>query len=98
MLGDGSGSLRNSVFSKLAWQTELGSGLDISGCESSALPFLGDLHCSSRDVLVEINQQGVDRRNSDLGDTELRMSLLQDSEDVDADALVLGESLGFFVF
>ena len=89
MLGDGCGSLRNSVFSKLTWQTELRCGLDVSGCESSALSLLGDLNCSSSDVLVDIDQKRVDCRNSNLGDTGLRMSLLQDSVDVDPDALVL---------
>jgi len=83
-LGDGFGALRHGMLCELAGKHQPDSGLDLSGGESHLLVVTRQLASLPSDALENIIDERVHDRHAALGDTGVRMDLLQDFVDVHA--------------
>ena len=81
-LGHGLGAFADGVLGKLTWKDKADRGLDIAGRKRGALGDLTELASFTGDLLEGIGHEVVDDRDSLLGDTHLRVDLLEDLEDV----------------
>ena len=81
-LGDGLGSLRDGVLGELTRKHEADSSLDLSGGKSGLLVVSGKLSGFSGDTLEDIVDEGVHDGHTLLGDTGIRVDLLEDLVDV----------------
>jgi len=85
VFGDSLGSFRDSVSSQLSREDELDSRLDLSGRESSSLVESNELGSFSGDSVEGIVDEGVHNVHGLLGDTNVRVNLLEDLVDVDGE-------------
>lgn len=67
---------------ELTREVQADGGLDLSGAESLPLRVDHEGPGLAHDLLEELNNNVVDERHALLGDAELRLDLLEDSEDV----------------
>jgi hypothetical protein len=81
-LGDGLGSLRDGVLSKLTRKEETDGGLDLAGREGRLLVVSGELGGLKSDLVKDVVDEGVEDGDTSLGDTSLRVDLLEDLVDV----------------
>ena len=81
-LGHGLGAFGNGVLGKLTRKDKADRGLDIAGRKRGALGDLTELTSFTGDLLEGIGHEVVNDRDSLLGDTHLRVDLLEDLEDV----------------
>ena len=81
-LGNSLGSLGNGVLGEFTRKHETNSSLDLSGRESSLLVVSGKLSSLSGDTLEDIVDEGVHDGHTLLGDTGIRVDLLEDLVDV----------------
>jgi hypothetical protein len=91
-LGDGLGSFRDSVLGEFTGKHETNGSLDFSAGKSCLLVVGGKLSGFSRNTLKDIVNEGVHDGHSLLGDTSIRVDLLQDLVNVrrvSFDALLL---------
>ena len=99
VLGDGLGALGDGVLGELSGEEEADSGLDLSGREGVLLVVADELGGLEGDLLEDVSNEGVEDVHASLGDAGLGVDLLEDSVDVDREALdsaavSLGSSLG----
>ena len=81
-LGYSLGSLRDSVLGKLSRKHKTNGGLDFSAGQSCLLVVSGKLSGFGGDTLEDIVDEGVHDRHTLLGDTGIRVDLLEDLVDV----------------
>ena len=81
-LGDGLSSLRDGVLGELSRKKKADSSLNLAGGESSLLVVAGKLGGLKGDALEDIVNEGVEDADASLGDTSLRVDLLEDLVDV----------------
>ena len=81
-LGYSLGSLRDSVLGKLSRKHKTNGGLDFSAGQSCLLVVSGKLSGFGGDTLKDIVDEGVHDRHTLLGDTGIRVDLLEDLVDV----------------
>ena len=81
-LGDSFGTLGYSMLSKLTGEHQTYSSLNLSGRESRLLIVSGKLSSLGGDTLEDIIDEGVHDGHSLLGDTGIRVDLLEYSVDV----------------
>ena len=81
-LGDSLGTFRDSMLGKLSRKHKTDSSLDLSTGQGGLLVVSGKLSSLSSNALKDIIDEGVHDRHSLLGDTSIRMDLLQDLVDV----------------
>ena len=95
-LGDSLGTFRDSMLGKLSRKHEADSSLDLSARKSGLLVVGGKLSSLSGNALKDIFDEGVHDRHSLLGDTSIRVDLLEDLVDVGRVRLstLLGLALG----
>ena len=86
-LGDGLGSLRDGVLGKLTRKEEADSSLDLAGGEGRLLVVAGELGGLQSDLVEDVVDEGVEDGDTSLGDTSLRVDLLEDLVDVRGVAL-----------
>ena len=96
VLGDGLGSFRDGVSGKFSGEDELDGRLDFSGRESSSLVESDELGSFSGNSVKSIMDEGVHDVHGLLGDTNVRVDLLEDLVDVDGEGLNSSSS-GFLV-
>jgi hypothetical protein len=77
-LGDGLGAFRDSMLGEFTGKHETNGSLDFSAGKSCLLVVGGKLSGFSRDTLEDIVDEGVHDGHSLLGDTGIRVDLLQD--------------------
>ena len=82
VLGDGLGSLRDSVLGKLSGEHEADRGLDLPGGEGGLLVVLGELSGLSGDALEDVVDERVHDGHALLGDSSVGVDLLEDLVDV----------------
>ena len=75
------------MLGKLSGEEESDSGLDLSGGESVLLVISDKLGGLEGDLLEDIVDERVHDAHGSLGDTSLRVDLLEDSVDVDGESL-----------
>jgi len=81
-LGYGLGSLGNSVLGKLSRKHKTNGSLDLSARKSCLLVVGGKLSGFGGDTFKDIVDEGVHDRHTLLGDTGIRVDLLEDLVDV----------------
>ena len=81
-LGDSLGSLGDGVLCKLSREEEADSSLDLTGREGGLLVVSGKLGCLKSDSVKDIVDERVEDGDASLGDTGLRVNLLEDLVDV----------------
>ena len=98
VLGDGLGALGDGVLGEFPGEEEADGGLDLSGGEGVLLVVADELGGLEGDLLEDVVDEAVEDVHGPLGDAGLGVDLLEDSVDVDGEALdsasVLGGSLG----
>ena len=87
VLGDGLGSLRNSVPGELSGEDELDGRLDLPRAESSPLVEPDELGSLSGNPVEGVMDEGVHDVHGLLGDTNVGVDLLQHLVDVDGEGL-----------
>ncbi len=87
VLGDGLGSLRDSVSGELSGEDELDSGLDFPGGKSSSLVEADELGSLSGNAVEGVVDEGVHDVHGLLGDADVGVHLLEDLVDVDGEGL-----------
>ena len=97
VLGDGLGSLRDSVLGQLSGQEETDSSLDLPGGNGGPLVVVGKTAGLSSDTLKDIIDKGVHDRHGLGADTSVRVHLLEDLVDVDGIRLLSFAVLGLLV-
>jgi len=86
-LGDSLGAFRDGVSGEFTGKEELNGSLDLSGAEGSSLVESNELGRFEGDSLEGIVNEGVHDVHGLLGDTNIRVDLLQDLEDIDSEGL-----------
>ena len=94
VLGDGLGSLGDGVLGKLSWEEESDSSLDLSGGESVLSVVSDESGGLLSDLLEDVVDEGVHDGHGSLGETSLRVDLLENSVDVDSKGFGSVSSLG----
>ena len=97
VLGDSLGALRDGVLGEFTGEEEADSGLDLSGGEGVSLVVSDELGGLEGDLLEDVTNERVHDLHGSLGDTSLWVNLLEDSVDVNREALnasASGGSLG----
>ena len=92
-LGDGLGSLGDGVLGKLSRKEESDSGLHLSGGEGGLLVVASELGCLESDAVEDVVHEGVEDGDTSLGDSGLRVHLLEHL--VDVRGVRLDSLLGF---
>ncbi len=87
VFGDGLGSFRNSVSGKFSGEDELDGRLDFAGGESSSLVEADELGAFSGNSVEGVVDEGVHDVHGLLGDTNVRVHLLEDLVNVDGEGL-----------
>ena len=100
VLGDGLGTFRDSVLGKLSRKHKADSGLDLSGRKSRLLVVAAKFAGFASDALEDVVDEGVHDGHGSLGDTGVRVYLLQHFVDVagvgfDSGLPALGAFSGF---
>ena len=81
-LGDGLGTLRDSVLGKLSGKEETDGSLDLAGRKGGLLVVAGKTAGLKGESLEDVVDEGVQDRHTSLGDTGVRVNLLQHLVDV----------------
>ena len=81
-LGDGFGSFGNGVLGQFTGKHEANSSLDLAAAEGGLLVVSGELSGFSGDALENVVDERVHDGHSFLGDTSVRVDLLQHAVDV----------------
>ena len=81
-LGDGLGTLRDSVLGKLSGKEETDGSLDLAGRKSGLLVVAGKTAGLKGKSLEDVVDERVQDRHTSLGDTGVRVNLLQHLVDV----------------
>ena len=81
-LGDGFGSFGNGVLGQFTGKHEANSSLDLAAAEGGLLVVSGELSGFSGDALENVVDERVHDGHSFLGDTSVRVDLLQHTVDV----------------
>jgi hypothetical protein len=81
-LGHGLGTFGHGVLGKLTWKDKTDGRLDVTGAHGGSLGDPAELSGLRRDLVESIRHKVVDNGHTFLGDTSLRMNLLEDLEDV----------------
>ena len=87
VLGDGLGALSDGVTGELTGEEETDGGLDLAGAESVALVVADKTGAFASDALEDVTDEGVHDAHALLGDASLGVDLLEDTVDVDGEAL-----------
>jgi hypothetical protein len=82
-LGDRLGALGDGVLGELAGEDEADGGLDLAGGDGGLLVVAGEAGGLLRELLEDVVDEGVHDRHGLGGDSDVRVHLLQDLEDVD---------------
>jgi phage gp46-like protein len=87
VLGDGLGTLRDSMLGELTRKDETDSSLDLARRQSSLTSVTDETASFSSNALKDIVDERVHDRHSTTRDTGLRMDLLENTVDVDTESL-----------
>ena len=83
VLGDGLGSLGDGVLGELTRKDETHRGLDLAGGHGDLLVVLAETSCFTGDASEGVADEGVEDGHGSLGDSGVRVDLLEDAVDVD---------------
>ena len=84
VLGDGLGSLADSVLGQLTGQKETDGSLDLSAGDGGSLVVVGETGCLSGDTLEDVVYEAVHDAHGLAGNSSVGVHLLHDFVDVDA--------------
>ena len=87
VLGDGLSALRDGVSGELTGEDELHGRLDLSGGEGPPLVEADQLGALSGDAVEGVVDEGVHDVHGLLGDSDIRVNLLEHLVDVDGEGL-----------
>lgn len=90
VLGDGLGTLRDGVLGKLTGEDEADGGLNLSGRDGGLLVVSSQLGGLGSDTLEDVVDERVQDGHGTVGDTSVRVNLLEDLVDVRAVGLLAG--------
>jgi len=92
VLGDGLSAFRDGVLGQLTGQDETDRGLDLAGGDGGLLVVGGKLGGLGGDTLENVVDEGVEDRHGTVGNTSVRVDLLQDLVNVRRVGLLAGLS------
>ena len=81
-LGNSLATLRHGVLGEVAWKDETDGGLDFAGSESVPIVHVNEAGALASDPLENVSDERVHDEHGLVRDTNVRMDLLEDLEDV----------------